>query len=616
MNVLHAAAAPPPAGGAEIGQVILVTAVVSVVVSALLVLGLLQRRRPLAAVAWMDRTSRQVSGLPGWAGVPLAVTAASLMPALFGLQWDEALHVNDGRDEGPLANPSHYFLLLGLLGTCAAGWLSLVLPAPGERPGPVSLRITDDWHVPLGGVLLTLSGSFALVGFPLDDVSHRLFGQDVTLWGTTHLWMMSGAVGGVLALLVLVAEGRPQRGAAQGRRPALFAFVHRMRLVLATGGLLAGLSIFQGEFDYGIPQFQLLFHPVTLAGSAAVALVAARIIGGRGAAFVAIGFFLVVRGTITLILGPGFDELTNHFPLYIAEAVLVELTAAALLRTNGPGHLVRFGVVAGALVGTVGVVAEHGWSHVWWQIPWPAAMLPEAIAWSLPVAVAGGILGALLAGALQRRPEAGTRAAGGLAVGSVAAILAVFALLQPTDAPRAQASISLEEVRPGPDREVVATVRVAPADAVDDARFVRHIAWQGGERMRTGALREVAPGVWRSDPLPVHGTWKSLVVFHSTGELAAVPVFMPADEAIPVGEVPAVSTTRPLSELREVMQRERKDDVSPWLERGAAGFVLAAVLGLLALFGVALGRLARSGRETPAPPVPHPTPERREPVAV
>ena len=36
-------------------------------------------------------------------------------------------------------------------------------------------------------------GLYALMGFPLDDIWHRIFGQDVTLWGPTHLMMIGGA---------------------------------------------------------------------------------------------------------------------------------------------------------------------------------------------------------------------------------------------------------------------------------------------------------------------------------------------------------------------------------------------------------------------------------------
>ena len=54
---------------------------------------------------------------------------------------------------------------------------------------------------------MTACAAFALAGFPLDDVWHRLFGQDVTLWGPTHLMLIGGASLATLASAILVAEG-------------------------------------------------------------------------------------------------------------------------------------------------------------------------------------------------------------------------------------------------------------------------------------------------------------------------------------------------------------------------------------------------------------------------
>ncbi len=49
---------------------------------------------------------------------------------------------------------------------------------------------------------------------------------------------------------------------------------------------------------------------------------------------------------------------------------------------------------------------------------------------------------------------------------------------------------------------------------------------------------------------------------HRCDTLASVPVFLPRDPAIPATEVPApASFERPFAEDREVLQRERKDDV-------------------------------------------------------
>ena len=44
------------------------------------------------------------------------------------MYWDISLHIDDGRDAGPLANPAHYLILFGLYGIFAAGFLAIVLP--------------------------------------------------------------------------------------------------------------------------------------------------------------------------------------------------------------------------------------------------------------------------------------------------------------------------------------------------------------------------------------------------------------------------------------------------------------------------------------------------------
>src|SRR5213078_448530 len=112
----------------------------------------------------------------------------------------------------------------------------------------------------LGGVLLFACAAFALAGFPLDDVWHRLFGQDVTLWGPTHLMLFGGAALTLVGRAVLLGEGARVVKAMGGRAPWLVRF-EKGALI---GGLLIGLSTLQGEFDFGVPQFQLIFHPALI----------------------------------------------------------------------------------------------------------------------------------------------------------------------------------------------------------------------------------------------------------------------------------------------------------------------------------------------------------------
>src|SRR3954466_501597 len=207
--------ASEPAGGAALDQVAIATGMASVATAVLLAGIFGYRKGHRGGVAGralrnLAAFSERVSGLPAWAALPAGIAGGSLLVALLGMYWDISLHIDQGRDPGPLANPAHYFILVGLYGVFAAGCLALALPE--EKPGPAAIRVTRDWYVPVGGVMTAACGGFALLGFPLDDMWHRLFGQDVTLWGPTHLMLFGGAGLTLIGQAILVAEGMRARG--------------------------------------------------------------------------------------------------------------------------------------------------------------------------------------------------------------------------------------------------------------------------------------------------------------------------------------------------------------------------------------------------------------------
>ncbi len=476
---------------------------------------------------------------------------------------------------------------------------------PRGRPGAGAVKLTRTWHVPVGGLVLMGCGAFALIGFPLDDVSHRLFGQDVTLWGPTHLMLIGGAGLSLFGMLILLAEGRQANarqsatagGAEAGleqhstRRATLMVMAARARTAGACGGLLIGMSVYQGEFDFGVPQFRLLFQPVLIAVAAGVALTCARMVLGRGGALAAVAFFLVVRGALALLVGGIFDHTTPHFPLYLVEGLLVEAVALTL----GTRRALRFGLVSGGLIGTVGTLAEWGWSHAWMPLPWPGHMMGEALTLTLPTGLAAGLLGAFAAGGLLRRPEVTATALGWRsAIAAVLVIAATAAYLAPTSGGDGlRAAVGLQPAGPG---RVVATVRFNHPEQVRDAEWLSSLAWQGGARLHNQPLREIAPGVFRSEPMPVGGTWKTLLRVHRGSTLAALPVFLPRDTAIPAAEVPAArSFDRAFTADSQVLQRERKTDVPGWLWATAGLVVLGFFVALLGLMGWALTRVARTG---------------------
>jgi hypothetical protein len=608
---LAAGANDSPAAGAPLWQAIGATAAAVVLITALVVIGLGHRSGRIEALGRLARFAGRVGNLPAWAALPAAIAALGAAVCGFGMYWDISLHIDNGRDPGPFANPSHYLILGGLFTLFAAGWLCIVLPE--GRPSPAAVRITRTWQAPLSGLLLIASASFGLAGFPADDTWHRMFGQDVTLWGPTHLMLLGGGAMSVLSILVILAEARLARRSPERARPAAAAAPPRrrralygLRLIAGFGGLLAALSIFQAEFDYGIPQFRLLFHPVTLALFAAIALVPARVIGGPGAALGSVAFFLLAR-TAMMLPSAGLEHTIPHFPLYLAAAVAVELAALAPIARRRPYGL---GVLAGALIGSVGTIAEWGWSQVWMPIPWPAHMIPEALALSIPVGIAGGVVGAFLAAALRLRADlaTGRRALASVAV-SLLVVAGVFAYLLPTSVPEgARAEVVLSETTAPPQRMAQAKVRFTPRSVAEDADWLTLTAGQGrdGGTMVVDHLRRIRAGVYETtEPFPVHGQWKAVLRLHRGEILAGVPVHAPADAAIPLPAIPARERfERPFLADRENFQRERQLHVPDWMWPASISIVGALGLAFLLLIGWVLVRLARSAEPGRTPPRP------------
>jgi hypothetical protein len=587
------AAAAPPAGGAEIGQIVIATTAATMVTAALLYLGLGHRSGRVQILQRLADHSERTSGMPGWVAFPSGIATLSLLTAVFGMYWDISIHIDNGRDAGPLANPAHYFILAGLFGIFSAGFFAMVLPK--EKPSTVAIRIGRDWWAPLGGVLICACGAFSLIGFPLDDVWHRLFGQDVTLWGPTHLMLIGGAAMTLVGIAVLTVEGMRANAAAE--KPLVeLAHTRFARAVALTGGLMLGLSTFQAEFDFGVPQFQLIFQPLMLMVAAGVGLVLARVYAGPGAALGAAGFFILLRGILALAVGPVLGQTTPHVPLYLAEAAVVE-AVALFISTQKP---LRFGLVSGIGIGTVGLAAEWAWSHLWMPLPWPGAAFPEAAIVGLAAAIAGATIGAwigthLAAEPAERSPQL-RRAA--LCSAAVLAALVAYGLYTPTQE-GVSARVALHDVSGGNGREVEATVRISPPDAATGAEWFDVTAWQGGGLV-VDPLQRTAPGVYRTtEPIPVHGNWKAMIRLHDDSSLTALPIFLPRDEAIPVGETPApASFTRSFGDEHQLLQREQKGG-SPLLVAVAYSAVAGIALSLLALLAWALHRLAVGMRPSP-----------------
>ena len=603
MNLALLTTTPPPAGGSSLGEVLLATAMAVGGVAVVVLIGIAHRRRgllnPLAQV--MERRT----GLPAWSTIPVGVAGASLLVAVWGYYWDVSWHIDRGRDPGAFANPAHWFIFLGLDGIAFAAILAFFL---GDDRSPSAVRITDRWSVPAGAVLLGASGLVALGGFPLDDIWHRLFGQDVTAWGPTHIQMIGGASLSTLGCWALTIEGRR---AATGELTREGRIMTRISDLSLAGAFLIGLSTLQVEFDFGVPQFRMIEHPVLIALAAGIGLVAARIRAGKGAALIAAAFFIATRGALAIGVGAlGRDVM--HFPLYLVEALIVEGVALVIKRDRQ----LTLGLVAGALIGTVGFAAEWGWSHVWMPLPWSTDMLPEAAVLTAVAGTAGGVLGGMVGRALVSEGERQPTPRFAAAAAWLGVVAAIGVALPMTAHSGWSADIHIEDrqvaAAGGPE---LANVRLAlsadAAAAADDAAWFQVLSWQGshdgsdGGSSMTDLVRQPDGSYLTAKPVPVSGEGKTLVRLHSGTSLQAVPIYLPDDPGIPAAEVAAVDGPRSFVAEKRILQREATTD-NVNLERAAYALLAALAMLWMAVISWGLVRIER-------PPVQGGTPAPRSP---
>lgn len=491
-----------------------------------------------ALVHPISSSLQRLTGYPGWSMAGVLTGLFLLGVGVTGLYWDVAFHIDYGRDE-ILFTPSHTMIVLALGGLLVTAGV-VVLFATLER-AEAGRRI---WglQVPWSALALGTLGLGGLIAFPLDELWHRAFGIDVTLWSPTHLMLVGAGSLATVALWLMLREGRGQ---------LVPTSLGRIIEVVLLGAILTGLSTLQGEFDFGVPQFQVLYLPVLMAAASGFALVLARLALGRGGAAKALVAFLVIRGLVALLIGGALNHTVPRFPLYLAAMLAVEGVGWWL----GTERRLRFAVVSGALVGTIGLAGEILWIEAlgWFHVS--AAVLPKALILAPLAAVAGAIL-AVGAG---RVASGGPRLPAAAFGGALVVLLVVLAYPLPRTVGDVDAVIRLQ---PAGETGEMADVQVQlqPADAAVGATAFGLVSWQGGGRVLS-ELVEVGPGRYMSaTPMPITGSWKTMIGLQRGDQVMAAPIYLPADPEIGASAVPA-EPVREISFVRntEVLLREAHD---------------------------------------------------------
>jgi hypothetical protein len=156
-------------------------------------------------------------------------------------------------------------------------------------------------------------------------------------------------------------------------------------------------------------------------------------------------------------------------------------------------------------------------------------------------------------------------------------------------------------------------------DLPEDPNWFTATSWQGGGLV-VDRLERIGPGVYRTtEPIPLDGEWKTMLRLHHGRTLSALPVYLPADPAIPVEGIPArPQLTREFGPEQQLLQRERKTGVAGWLWAVAYAVVLAIALTFLAVHAWGVHRVSLRGpaerEHVDQQPDGHRRDEQREPA--
>jgi hypothetical protein len=227
-------------------------------------------------------------------------------------------------------------------------------------------------------------------------------------------------------------------------------------------------------------------------------------------------------------------------------------------------------------------------------------MWGEGLAMAVPVAVLAGLCAAmfgmvLTAQRLPGRPIGIAIVAATVLVTGCAVANGLHIHVPKQDT----ATIKLTDVPSPPGQRMVsADVQINPPNLVrDHPDWVTILSWQGRMQHHRGLyidwLKRVGPGHYVStEPVPVWGSWKTLLRVQDGRTMTAVPIWAPADDAIPAPEIPAMaSSNRPFVLEVSILQRERDPNVPAWLFTAGGIVVLIFTLMVISALTWGAGRI-------------------------
>jgi hypothetical protein len=280
----------------------------------------------------------------------------------WGVQWDIQWHLRIGRDSFWI--PPHVMTYAGVgvavvLSFCLLAWTTWRAPrvAPPGLVSVLGIVGTRGVHIAAWGIALTVLAA------PIDDLWHRLFGIDVTLWSPPHLLGIVGAATNTVGCLVIAREAYPPASAA------------RVAALVWTGALIFGILHFaiQPTMQYAYLHGGVAFHGYAMLAPVLLplGLIATARLSGHRWAPVATMILVVVTGVVgRQIAQVGFEILK---PFSVIEREIAKdprspiAVSHAIAQKNGtePGNsAARLPLVS--LVAVLAIVAADARRRVVW----------------------------------------------------------------------------------------------------------------------------------------------------------------------------------------------------------------------------------------------------------
>jgi hypothetical protein len=316
-----------------------------------------------------------------------------------GFQWDIAWHILIGRDSFWL--PPHWMVYFGVALVLTSG-LFPIWRGRGQAP--------------LGSYLLAVSALAQISAAPIDDLWHRLYGIDNTLWSPPHLaFILSGSLTPLALILLLRDRDLFDAPPARGWLDSTLILSWRPRQLLRNPSLilcglaLAWLDFTLTEFRFHVPPQIFpwdfaLFPPLMIAIVLLAGFIGLVITGLVGSISLVSLSFTVVAMLVNLELmlvfvAPlgmlDFDWFASGLlgiqsvPMLIPSAIAADLTIARLTQLQ----LLPRAVVASLIFAALFYAVQFPYSQLT-PPAWQAELLggvPLAL-WLSPLAAIVGLL--------------------------------------------------------------------------------------------------------------------------------------------------------------------------------------------------------------------------------